>query len=44
LTGVAMAMAIGKLTIFWPIQLWAVRRIFASDKIDPLEATSEVAA
>jgi O-antigen/teichoic acid export membrane protein len=44
LSGVAMAMALCKLTIFWPIQLWAVRRVFSTDKIDPLEATSEVAA
>ncbi|HEV2274431.1 MAG TPA: oligosaccharide flippase family protein [Acidobacteriaceae bacterium] len=44
LSGVAMAMAASKLLTFWPIQLWAVRRIFAGRKVRPLEETSQAAA
>jgi hypothetical protein len=42
LSGVAMAMAVGKVITLWPIQLWAIREIFISAKISPVEATSEV--
>lgn len=44
LSGVAMAMATAKLITFWPIQLWAVRRIFAGVKGRPVEAASEATA
>lgn len=42
LSGVAMAMAVGKVVTLWPIQLWAIREIFISAKIPPVEAASEV--
>ena len=42
LSGVAMAMAVGKVITLWPIQLWAIREIFISAKIAPIEAASEV--
>ena len=44
LSGIAMAMAVSKLVTFWPIQLWAVRRIFAAVKVQPVGTTSEAAA
>jgi O-antigen/teichoic acid export membrane protein len=44
LSGVAMAMAVTKLITFWPIQIWAVRRIFAGVKGRPVEAASEATA
>jgi hypothetical protein len=37
-----MAMAVGKVITLWPIQLWAIREIFLSAKVPPVEATSEV--
>jgi hypothetical protein len=42
LSGVAMAMAVGKVITLWPIQLWAIRQIFISATIPPVEAASEV--
>jgi hypothetical protein len=44
LSGIAMAMAIAKLTTIWPIQLWAMRRLFAGVKGPPVEAASEAPA
>lgn len=44
LSGVAMAMAITKVITYWPIQLWAVRRIFAARRMPPVNAASEAAA
>ncbi len=37
-----MAMAVGKVITLWPIQLWAIREIFITARISPVEATSEV--
>ncbi len=44
LSGIAMGMAVSKLITFWPIQLWAVRRIFAAVNVQPVEAASGAAA
>jgi stage V sporulation protein B len=35
LSGIAFAMAISKIATFWPIQVYAVRRIFAATKATP---------
>jgi O-antigen/teichoic acid export membrane protein len=43
LSGVAMAMAVSKLLTFWPIQIWAVRRMFATNGGDLNEGKSEPA-
>lgn len=42
LSGIAMAMAIGKIITLWPIWFWTIRETFASAKISRVEATSEV--
>jgi len=44
LSGVAMAMAVSKLLTVLPIQLWAVRRAFATGEAQSVEATSEATA
>ena len=44
LSGIAMAMATAKLVTLWPLQLWAVRRIFAGVKDPPVGAASEATA
>jgi O-antigen/teichoic acid export membrane protein len=38
LSGVAMAMALSKLAILCPIQMWAVRRVFSTKRPNPMEA------
>jgi O-antigen/teichoic acid export membrane protein len=43
-SGIAMAMAASKFVAFWPIQLWAVRRIFTSSDIELTKMTSKLAA
>jgi O-antigen/teichoic acid export membrane protein len=43
-SGIAMAMALSKLITFWPIQLWAVRRIFSWGKIQPTAVVDKAAA
>ncbi len=43
LSGVAMAMAVSKLLTFWPIQIWAVRHMFATSGGDLNEGTNEPA-
>jgi O-antigen/teichoic acid export membrane protein len=42
LSGVAMAMAVGKVITLWPIQLWTIREIFILGKIPSVATTSEV--
>jgi len=44
LSGIAAAMGASKLLFFLPIQYWAVRRIFAAGKAQPVEATSKATA
>ena len=44
LSGVAAGMAFSKLLTFWPIQLWAARRILRTAKARKPEAASEAAA
>lgn len=44
LTGIAMAMALSKLVTFWPLQLWAARRVLLAQRTPPTKTASEAAA
>jgi O-antigen/teichoic acid export membrane protein len=43
LSGVAMAMAVSKLAFLFPIQIWAVRRLFTAKRVDPASVAGEAA-
>jgi O-antigen/teichoic acid export membrane protein len=43
LSGVAMAMAVSKLAFLFPIQIWAVRRLLTTKRVDPAKVAGEAA-
>ena len=43
LSGVAMAMAVSKLAFLFPMQIWAVRRLLTTKRVDPAKVAGEAA-